>query len=574
MNKGTLMKRILIANRGEVALRIIRTARELGLETIAVYSEADRNMDYLNLANERVQIGPAYPAKSYLNMDTIIAAAITWKANAIHPGYGFLSENPIFAAKCEENGIAFIGPSSTVLRTIGNKSRTKEVAFSLGIPTIPGSGGFATTVEQAMFMAKETGYPVILKSLYGGGGRGMKVANDEDQLIQHFDNVSSEANAAFGRSEIYIERYIDCPRHLEVQVASDSHGNIRILGDRECSIQRRHQKIIEEGPIPFIEESTRKDLRCWSKKMMAALEFEGLGTVEFLMDKEGHSYFLEINGRLQVEHPVTEMLTGLDIVREQILISVGSEIPEESPVQTGHAIECTDDDFDYKTVVASLSNFMNTELSAFYFDIRKDALYCDPPSSVTRKAALTTVDILCDAILKWLAPVVSFTSDEAWRNYRPGGSPSVHLLTFPDNLAGFRNERLAAKWETIRGIRRVVTGALEVERAAKRIGLISSRASPVIYLPKEYMADLFDVDWAEVCITSNATVVILQEGEDAPADAFGLDHAIGIAVKSKKPLAPNARGRGRYCRAWAKTPNIPTCRRATQRRCANGRRWG
>ncbi|HEY9159887.1 MAG TPA: biotin carboxylase N-terminal domain-containing protein [Desulfomonilia bacterium] len=340
MDKGTVMKRILIANRGEVALRIIRTARELGLETIVVFSEADRNMDYLNLADERVQIGPAYPAKSYLNMDAVIAAAITWKANAIHPGYGFLSENPIFAAKCEENGIAFIGPSSTVLRTIGNKSRTKEVAFSLGIPTIPGSGGFATTVEQAIFMAKETGYPVILKSLYGGGGRGMKVANDEEQLIQHFDNVSSEANAAFGRSEIYIERYIDCPRHLEVQVASDSHGNIRILGDRECSIQRRHQKIIEEGPIPFIDESARKDLWLWARKIMGALEFEGLGTVEFLMDKEGNSYFLEINGRLQVEHPVTEMLTGLDIVREQILISVGSEISEDMPVQTGHAIEC------------------------------------------------------------------------------------------------------------------------------------------------------------------------------------------------------------------------------------------
>jgi acetyl-CoA carboxylase, biotin carboxylase subunit len=334
------MKRIMIANRGEVALRIIRTSRELGLETIAVFSEADRNMDYLQLANERIQIGPAHPAKSYLNMDAILAAAITWKANAIHPGYGFLSENPTFAAKCEENGIAFIGPSSTVLRTIGNKSRTKELAFSLGIPTIPGSGGFSTTVEQAMFMAKDTGYPVILKSLYGGGGRGMKVANDESQLALHFDNVSSEANAAFGRSEIYIERYIDCPRHLEVQVASDSHGNIRILGDRECSIQRRHQKIIEEGPIPFIKETTRKDLWCWSRKIMAALEYEGLGTVEFLMDKEGNSYFLEINGRLQVEHPVTEMLTGLDIVREQILISVGSKITDESPPQTGHAIEC------------------------------------------------------------------------------------------------------------------------------------------------------------------------------------------------------------------------------------------
>jgi len=334
------MKRLLIANRGEIALRILRTAKELGLETIIVYSEADRNMDYLSLADERVQIGPAHPAKSYLNMDSMITAALTWKANAIHPGYGFLSENPTFAARCEENGIAFIGPSSTVLKTIGNKSRTKEVARSLNIPTIPGSGGFASNVDQALHMAKETGYPIILKSLYGGGGRGMKVARDEGQLMQHFDNVSAEANAAFGRSEIYIERYIDCPRHLEVQAQADSFNNIRIMGDRECSMQRRHQKVIEEGPIPFISEELRNSLYSWSKKILASLEYDGLGTIEFLMDKEGNAYFLEINGRLQVEHPVTEMLTGYDLVREQILIAAGMKISEDNLKQRGHAIEC------------------------------------------------------------------------------------------------------------------------------------------------------------------------------------------------------------------------------------------
>ena len=298
------MKRILIANRGEVVLRIIRTAKEMGLETVAVYSEADRYMDYLSLADEKVQIGPAHSAKSYLNIDAIISAALGWKANAVHPGYGFLAENALLAAKCEENGIAFIGPASSVLRTIGNKSRTKEVAKSLGIPIIPGSYGVVAEAGHAVAVAKEIGYPVILKSMYGGGGRGMKVAQDEKQLYSQFDSASSEANAAFGRSEVYIEHFIQTPRHLEIQVLADEYGNVKILGDRECSIQRRHQKIIEEGPIPNISEELRKNIWSWSKKIMASISFTGLGTVEFLMDSEGKIYFLEINGRLQVEHAV------------------------------------------------------------------------------------------------------------------------------------------------------------------------------------------------------------------------------------------------------------------------------
>src|SRR5512137_858300 len=257
------MKRILIANRGEVVLRVIRTAREMGLETIVVYSEADKDMEYLNYADEAVQIGPDQPSKSYLNIDAIISAALAWKANAIHPGYGFLSENPQFAFLCEENGIEFIGPTSATLRTIGNKSRTKEVARSLGIPTIPGSYGVVSDINQSILMARELGLPVILKSLYGGGGRGMKVAYDEEQLKSHFASASSEASAAFGRNEVYIEHYIAAPRHFEVQVLADRFGNIKIMSDRECSIQRRHQKIIEEAPIPNISESVRKSIWKW-----------------------------------------------------------------------------------------------------------------------------------------------------------------------------------------------------------------------------------------------------------------------------------------------------------------------
>ncbi|MGC9323865.1 MAG: acetyl-CoA carboxylase biotin carboxylase subunit [Desulfomonilia bacterium] len=334
------MKRILIANRGEVVVRVLRTAREMGLETIAVYSEADKYMEYLTWADEAVQIGPEQPSKSYLNIDAIISAAIVWKANAIHPGYGFLSENPYFASMCEEKGIEFIGPSSATLRTIGNKSRTKEVAKSLGIPTIPGSYGVVTDIEHTIFMARGLGLPVILKSLYGGGGRGMKVAYDEDQLRNHFASVSSEANAAFGRNEVYIEHYITSPRHLEVQVLADLYGNIQILNDRECSIQRRHQKIIEEAPIPNIEPALRESLWEWSRTIIKAIGFRGLGTVEFLMDQTGKIYFLEINGRLQVEHPVTEMITGIDMVREQIMIAAGAHL-DGRPVSTyGHAIEC------------------------------------------------------------------------------------------------------------------------------------------------------------------------------------------------------------------------------------------
>jgi acetyl-CoA carboxylase biotin carboxylase subunit len=334
------MKRLLIANRGEIVVRILRTAREMGLQTIVVYSEADRDMEYLKYADEAVQIGPAQPSKSYLNIEAIISAALVWKANAIHPGYGFLSENPNFAALCEENGIVFVGPSSTSLRTIGNKSRTKEVAKSLQIPTIPGTYSRVSQIDQVIIMARQLGMPVILKSLYGGGGRGMKVAHDEHQLRQQFAGVSSEANAAFGRSEVYMEHYISCPRHLEVQVLADGQGGIRVLGDRECSIQRRHQKIIEEAPIPNIEDRTRENLWKWSEKIIRAMGFRGLGTVEFLMDQKGDTYFLEINGRLQVEHPVTEMVTGIDMVREQIMIAAGARLNPGRTAITGHAIEC------------------------------------------------------------------------------------------------------------------------------------------------------------------------------------------------------------------------------------------
>jgi acetyl-CoA carboxylase, biotin carboxylase subunit len=334
------MKRLLIANRGEVVLRVLRSAKEMGLETIAVYSEADADMKYLSYADEAIQIGPAQPSKSYLNIEAIISAAIGWKANAIHPGYGFLSENPNFAAICEQNGIAFIGPSSATLRTIGNKSRTKEVAKSLGISTIPGSYGVISDIEQTVILARQLGMPVILKSLYGGGGRGMKVAHNEEQLRQQFAGVSSEASAAFGRNEVYLEHYIESPRHLEVQVLADEYGGIQILSDRECSIQRRHQKIIEEAPIPNIDEKVREDLWRWSDMIIRAIRFKGLGTVEFLMDQQGDIYFLEINGRLQVEHPVTEMITGIDMVREQIMVAAGAKVGTQSPRINGHAIEC------------------------------------------------------------------------------------------------------------------------------------------------------------------------------------------------------------------------------------------
>ncbi len=334
--------KVLIANRGEIALRILRTCREMGIATVAVYSTVDRNALHVQLADEAVCVGDAPSSKSYLNVPNILAAATSRGVDAIHPGYGFLAENDRFAEICRDHGIIFVGPSPHAIRSMGDKSTAKSTMQQVGVPTVPGSEGLLATPEDALKLASEMGYPVMIKATAGGGGRGMRLVNASDQLESLFKAAQGEAEAAFGNSGLYMEKFIDRPRHVEVQVLADKHGNVVHLGERDCSIQRRHQKLLEESPSPALNADLRE---CMGKAAVAAaksIKYEGAGTVEFLLDRNGEFYFMEMNTRIQVEHPVTEMVTGIDLIAEQLLIAGGEPISfnQQSLQLNGHAIEC------------------------------------------------------------------------------------------------------------------------------------------------------------------------------------------------------------------------------------------
>lgn len=336
-----MFKKVLIANRGEIAIRIHRACRELGIQTVAVHSEADENALHVKMANESVCIGPAQADKSYLNIPRIMAAAELTDAEAIHPGYGFLSENAKFASIVEELGFTFIGPSSKHISIMGDKVQALDYVRELGIPTIPGSDGVVESEAHAIEIAKRIGYPVIVKASAGGGGRGMKVAHTESALRTAFSVASTEALAAFGDGRVFIEKFLQQPRHIEVQVLCDSHGNVLTLGERDCSLQRRHQKVVEETPSPAINEKQRAELCKTVKKACEKMGYLGAGTFEFLYEN-GQFYFIEMNTRVQVEHPVTEMVTGVDIVQEQIRIAAGEKMKMSSKdlKLRGHSIEC------------------------------------------------------------------------------------------------------------------------------------------------------------------------------------------------------------------------------------------
>jgi acetyl-CoA carboxylase biotin carboxylase subunit len=334
--------KILIANRGEIALRIIRTCQEMGIRTVAVYSTADQNSLHVQLADEAVCVGEAPVAKSYLNIPNIISAALTRGANAIHPGYGFLAENAKFAEMCADHNLIFIGPSPEAMRKMGDKASARETMQAVGVPTVPGSRGLITSEEEALRLAEKIGYPVILKATAGGGGRGMRVARDPQELRKMMRTAQGEAQAAFGNGGIYLEKYLERPRHVEFQILADSHGNVVHLYERDCSIQRRHQKLLEEAPSPALTPSLRARMGAAAVKAAKAVNYVGAGTVEFLLDKNGQFYFIEMNTRIQVEHPVTEMVTGLDLIAEQIRIAQGQPLTfRQKDVQLrGHAIEC------------------------------------------------------------------------------------------------------------------------------------------------------------------------------------------------------------------------------------------
>ncbi len=338
-----MFQKILIANRGEIALRVICAAKDLGIKTVAVYSEADRHALHVRFADEAVCIGPAKSARSYLDIPSVISAAEITNAEAIHPGYGFLSENDRFAEVCKLSGIKFIGPPPEVTRMMGLKQKARQVMKDAGVPVLPGSPEALTSTEEALEFAEKIGYPVILKAAAGGGGRGMRVVNSAEELPNLLMQAQTEAGAAFSVPDIYLEKYIGAPRHIEFQVLADEHGNVEVLGERECSIQRRHQKLIEEAPSPVMTPKLRTETVAAIKKALRAIGYQNAGTVEFLMDETGKLYFIEVNARIQVEHPVTEMITGIDLVKAQIRIAAGERLEDilGGPITlTGHAIEC------------------------------------------------------------------------------------------------------------------------------------------------------------------------------------------------------------------------------------------
>ena len=336
-----MLQKILIANRGEIAVRIIRACREMGIRTVAVYSEADKNSLHKTLADEAVCIGPAASSKSYLNMKSILEAACLTCADSIHPGFGFLSENASFAKICNDMGIKFIGPSGELINLLGNKSKAKETMKKAGVPVVPGSEGLIKNKEEAIELAEKIKYPVILKASAGGGGRGIRVAYSKEELEKSYDLVKQEAKISFGDDSIYLEKFIENPRHVEIQILADEHGNCIHLGERDCSIQRRNQKIIEETPSMAISGKTRKKMGQVAVKAVKEIGYTNAGTIEFLVDKNQDFYFMEMNTRVQVEHPITEMITGIDIIKEQIKIASGEKLSleQEDITFTGHVME-------------------------------------------------------------------------------------------------------------------------------------------------------------------------------------------------------------------------------------------
>lgn len=337
-----MIEKVLIANRGEIAVRIIRACREMGIETVAVYSEADKEALHTQLADEAVCIGPAPSSQSYLNMEQIISATMTSGADAIHPGFGFLSENSRFAEFCERCNIAFIGPKSQVIRSLGNKQEARNTMAAAGVPVIPGANEAVWDAETGERLAEEIGYPVIIKAALGGGGKGMRVAETKAEFKERFQTAQKEAAAAFGDGTMYLEHFVRNPRHIEFQILADQHGNVIHLGERDCSIQRNHQKMIEEAPSTALTDSLRRKMGETAVKAAKAAGYTNAGTIEFLLEKSGAFYFMEMNTRIQVEHPVTEWVTGVDLIKEQIRIAEGRKLSyrQKDIKITGHAIEC------------------------------------------------------------------------------------------------------------------------------------------------------------------------------------------------------------------------------------------
>ena len=378
-----MFKKILIANRGEIALRIIRTCKEMGIKTVAVYSTADRESLHVRFADEAVCIGPASSKESYLDVTKLMAAVEITNADAIHPGYGFLAENADFAEICTEYGVKFIGPSPEHIRKMGDKITAKETMIAAGVPCVPGTGGLLKDVEEGLKVAEEIGYPVILKATAGGGGKGMRIVWKADELETAWNLATNEASAAFGNPGVYMEKFIEEPRHIEFQVIGDQYGTAAHLSERDCSIQRRHQKLVEEAPSPFMTDDLRERMGKAAVDACLAIQYEGVGTVEFLVDKHRNFYFMEMNTRIQVEHPVTEEVIDIDLIKEQIKVAAGHKISGKNYIPTMHAMECRinaeDVRFNFRPTPGKIQSFHSPKGHGIRVDTHVYAGYTIPP---------------------------------------------------------------------------------------------------------------------------------------------------------------------------------------------------
>ncbi|MDB5154253.1 MAG: accC [Mucilaginibacter sp.] len=442
-----MFKKILIANRGEIALRIIRTCKEMGIKTVAVYSTVDRDSLHVRFADEAVCIGPPPSRDSYLNIPNIISAAELTNADAIHPGYGFLSENAKFSAICAEYGIKFIGATSDQINAMGDKASAKATMKKAGVPTIPGSEGLLQDVKEGLAVANKIGYPVILKATAGGGGRGMRLVWKDEEFEPAWDSARAESAAAFGNDGIYLEKYVEDPRHIEIQVVGDQYGKVCHLSERDCSIQRRHQKLVEESPSPFMTEKLRKKMGDAAIKGARAVKYEGAGTVEFLVDKHRNFYFMEMNTRIQVEHPVTEEVINFDLIKEQIKVAAGIPISGKNYEPTMHAIECrinAEDPFNnFRPAPGKITNFHSPGGHGVRIDTHVYSGYVIPPNydsmiakvicvAQTRDEALSTMErALSEFVIEGVKTTIPFhlklLKDP---NFRAGNFTTKFMETF------------------------------------------------------------------------------------------------------------------------------------------------
>jgi acetyl-CoA carboxylase biotin carboxylase subunit len=442
-----MFKKILIANRGEIALRIIRTCKEMGIKTVAVYSTADRDSLHVRFADEAVCIGPPASRDSYLNIPNIISAAELTNADAIHPGYGFLSENAKFSAICAEYGIKFIGATFDQINAMGDKASAKATMKKAGVPTIPGSEGLLSSVKEGITIANKIGYPIILKATAGGGGRGMRIVWKDEEFENAWDSARTESGAAFGNDGLYLEKFVEDPRHIEIQVVGDQYGKVCHLSERDCSIQRRHQKLVEEAPSPFMTEKLRKKMGEAAVKGAKAVKYEGAGTIEFLVDKHRNFYFMEMNTRIQVEHPVTEEVINFDLIKEQIKVAAGIPISGKNYEPTMHAIECRinaeDPANNFRPSPGKITNFHSPGGHGVRVDTHVYTGYVIPPNydsmiaklicvAQTREEALNTMErALSEFVIEGVKTTIPFHLQLMQDpNFRAGNFTTKFMETF------------------------------------------------------------------------------------------------------------------------------------------------